>query len=288
MNENIDVIVSVIMTTYNQESYVEKTLKSILNQSTDFKIEIILHDDASTDDTKYILEKYYKLYPEIIVPIFRSVNIYQQGISPFVESLKIAKGKYIAICEGDDYWIDNNKLQKQFDLMEKNLDLSFCCHNAQIYYVNENKTSSFNKSLPSGRYSTKDLFNREWFIPTASLFFTKKSLSDLPEWYGEVRSQDLLTEIMASLHGNFWYDSNIMSVYRKNAIGSISSLPEKPWIYLKLRLVLMKNLYNEVSSLYKFYVIKDIFKTLVRIPYTALKYYTKKLLSIFNTEVIFK
>ncbi|AEE16179.1 Beta-ketoacyl-acyl-carrier-protein synthase III [Treponema brennaborense DSM 12168] len=134
-------MVSVVCLTYNHEKYIKDALNGFLIQETDFPFEVLVNEDTSTDDTAIILKEYEKKYQNIIKPIYHTVNEYSQDIDVFGNTVKRTKGKYIAICEGDDFWIDKNKLQMQVDFLEKNLEYSMCCHNAQV--VNElNKIST--------------------------------------------------------------------------------------------------------------------------------------------------
>lgn len=270
-------LVSITCITFNQESYIENTLKGFLVQKTDFPIEILIHDDASTDGTADIIRRYEKEYPNIIKPIIQIENQYSKKISidPTFNYSR-AKGIYIAICEGDDYWTNEHKLQQQFNFMQERSNLSFICHNAYVHDLSDNSKYLFNKKLSTGMYTTKDLFNKPWFIPTASLFIRKKALQDIPLWIGLVQSQDLVIEIAASIQGDFWYEEEPSSVYRKNAIGSLSSLmsdiSEKPWNYSMLRVSLMKKLLVYVPIKYKHLVVKDIITSYARINYLKLKY----------------
>jgi len=119
--EREQIMVSVVCITYNQVSYIEKAFKSFLMQKTNFKFEIIIHDDASSDGTKDILKKYSSLFPDKIILILQDKNQYSQGINIFNSYIyPIVRGKYIALCEGDDFWTDSNKLQIQFNYMENN------------------------------------------------------------------------------------------------------------------------------------------------------------------------
>lgn len=266
-------LVSITCITFNQEPYIENTLRGFLVQKTDFPIEILIHDDASTDGTADIIRRFEKEYPNIIKSILQTENQYSKKISiDSTFNYNRAKGIYIAICEGDDYWTNEHKLQQQFNFMQRRLDISFTCHNAYIHDLSNNSKYLFNKKLSTGMYTTKDLLNREWFIPTASLFIRKDALKDLPSWIGLVRSQDLVVEITASIQNNFWYQDELNSVYRKNATGSISSISEKPWNYLILRVFMMKKMFLYVPIKYRHLVVKDILLSYSKISYLKIRY----------------
>ena len=113
-------MVSVSCITFNHAGYIRQALDSFLMQKTDFAYEILIHDDASTDGTIDIIKEYEERYPDIIRPVLETENQYSKGISNIsgVFNFPRARGRYIAMCEGDDYWSDPYKLQKQFDLME--------------------------------------------------------------------------------------------------------------------------------------------------------------------------
>lgn len=117
-------LVSICSITYNHEPYIRQCLDGFLMQKTNFKYEIIIHDDASTDGTAEVIKEYAEKYPNLIIPIFQTENQYSKGLRGFYARFiyPIAKGKYIAICEGDDYWTDPYKLQKQVDFLEANLE----------------------------------------------------------------------------------------------------------------------------------------------------------------------
>ena len=129
-----DLVVSVCVQTYQHADYIRDCLDGILMQVTDFPFELLLHDDASVDGTVEICREYAEKYPEIIKPIFQKENKYSQGICPFTEyQIPRARGKYIAFCEGDDYWTDTQKLQKQVEILDANKDASACVHDFMCY-----------------------------------------------------------------------------------------------------------------------------------------------------------
>lgn len=123
-------LVSIVCHTFNHEKYLEETINGFLNQKVDFPIEIIIHDDASTDSTRAIIEKYVLEFPNLIHGVFQDTNVYSKKINIWSNfTFPIAKGKYIAICEGDDYWDDEHKLQEQVHFLEQNENFSICWTN---------------------------------------------------------------------------------------------------------------------------------------------------------------
>jgi len=130
-----NIIVSVICHTYNHENFIREAIDGIVLQKTNFDIEVIIHDDASTDKTREIIEEYRLKYPKLIKPIYQTENKFSQKLNISANfTYPVAKGKYIALCEGDDYWTDENKLQKQVDFLEQNTDYVICWTN----FVNKN------------------------------------------------------------------------------------------------------------------------------------------------------
>ena len=120
--EEKNIMVSICCITYNQEKYIKDAIEGFLMQKTNFLFEIIIHDDASTDKTADIIREYQQKYPDKIRTILQKENQYKKGVRNSYTVFKEAKGKYIAFCEGDDYWIDENKLQKQVNYMEEHED----------------------------------------------------------------------------------------------------------------------------------------------------------------------
>ncbi len=127
-----EIMVSISCITFNHEQYISDAIESFLMQQTNFNYEILIHDDASTDRTVEIIKEYQKKYPNLIKPIYQTENQYSKGADVSFINEKRAVGKYLSICEGDDYWTDPHKLQKQFDFMEEHPECSLCVHGGKV------------------------------------------------------------------------------------------------------------------------------------------------------------
>ena len=212
--------VSIICDTFNHEKYIENALKSFVCQKTKFKFEIIIHDDASSDGTQGIVLKYKKIYPQLIKCVFEKENLYSKGISHFWEStFKEIKGKYVAICEGDDFWVDENKLQLQHDYMEKNDSCSLCAHKAIRVSEDGSFLSIYSKrtlSDPTFEESVLDLS----LFPTSSMFFKKSFYTNNEHFLRSVPMFDYVLKILLANEGSVHILEETMSAYRTSSQGS--------------------------------------------------------------------
>ena len=212
--------VSIICSTYNQEKYIRDALESFVRQKTNFVFEVLVHDDASTDGTVDIIKEYEHKYPEIIKPIYQEKNQYSQKISIIkTYQLPRAQGKYIAICEGDDYWIDDYKLQKQYDALESHPNINICtCRIKQIL------GDKFKEDIAP---SEKDIiFTPEevilgggGFVGTNSIMLRKKEFME-NILYQKVMMLDYFMQIIGSIPGGMLYLNECMGIYRLSAVGS--------------------------------------------------------------------
>lgn len=223
-----EVMVSICCITYNHEKYIRQALDGFLMQKTNFKFEIVIHDDASTDSTQDIIREYEEKYPDIIKPIYQVENQHKKGKKGSLIAYNVAKGKYIALCEGDDYWTDENKLQMQVDYMEKNEQCTFCFHDAIILNMKNNQNEKwpwYNKKYykKSGNYNSgeMDLFGVK---PTASYMFRRKNIEKLPDWFKKCIVGDRPMELVMTSFGYAHHIEKVMSVYR---IGSGNSAMDK-------------------------------------------------------------
>ncbi len=206
------VMVSIRCLTYNQEKYIRDCLEGFVMQKTNFRFEAIVHDDASTDGTAAIIREYAKKYPDIITPIYQKENQYSKhngSLRRIMDSHM--RGKYIAFCEGDDYWIDENKLQRQVDFLESHSEYSLSTENGFILYTNSNKAIPFS-NLAECDLSLEDILKSRKF-PTASVLYRQNLNQD----YSKLSGATFDTKLWAYLatKGKVHFSPIISSVYRR-------------------------------------------------------------------------
>lgn len=208
-------LVSISCITYNHEPYIAQALNGFLMQKTSFPFEVLIHDDASTDRTADIIREYEKKFPNLIKPIYQKENQYSKGFTSVSATWNFprAQGKYIALCEGDDYWIDENKLQMQVDFLENNPEYGMCFHDAVVVNELENEVDSFSYHVIEKDYSATELFEN-WVVPTASMLFKKEILCyKLADRKNFIAGDIVLVE-QACVYGKVHGFKKKMSVYR--------------------------------------------------------------------------
>ncbi len=223
--KNICPLVSVFSWVYNHKEFIVESIESILIQETTFPIEIIIHDDASTDGTAEIIRSYEKKYPNILFKnILHQENQWSQGKSVMNPLFEKPQGKYIALTHGDDYWTDPLKLQKQVDFLEANEEYSMSFHDAIYLDMQTGKKSEFVSKFNSEREcKTKDIILADGEIyPTASLVF-RTDMLDLPKW-SKHSSGDYTLFLLLSVKGKIHNFNEFMSTYRTNVPGSLTSI----------------------------------------------------------------
>lgn len=218
-----DILVSINCLTYNQENIISDAIESFLAQKLNFNYEILIGDDCSIDNTSKVVEDYIKKYPGRIKLISSDRNVgYIKNSRRLHEN---SKGKYIAICDGDDFWIDPLKLQKQVDYMEKHPNCTMCFHAAKIVnYERKLLGTSVRPSKNSKSFTSGDLaIGGGGFFPTSSLLYPKKIMDNPPSWYFDSSVGDYPLALILSHHGYAYYIDEFMSVYRTGVIGSWTS-----------------------------------------------------------------
>jgi glycosyltransferase involved in cell wall biosynthesis len=215
-------VVSVICTTFNHVNYIDDAVRGFLIQKTDFPFEIIIHDDASTDTTQEIIKRYAKEYPRLIKLVIQTENQHSQGKSVSACAVKYSHAEILAFCEGDDFWIDENKLSLQTKIMRSNPDTALIVHPCIAFNGNDEKSSvSYIKGDKTGRFDAQDVLNvAAQFAPTSSYMFRRHVYDILPDWLDDAPVTDFLIEMYSMNLGVGLYTPEVMSVYRTISIGS--------------------------------------------------------------------
>lgn len=215
-----DIKVSVFAVAYNHAPFIERALDSLINQKTNFKYEILVHDDASTDGTAEIIKRYAEKYPDLIKPVLQTENQYVKGLFATTDFLPpLAKGKYIAVIECDDCWCDDNKLQRQFDFMESHPKCVLCTGNTDIFDMERGEiTGKFNYWKKLRKLTEKDVFIG-WSVHWSTFFFKKEYFNsfvvNFPACFGDYKR---LTSCF--YYGEVWCLPQVLSIYSfKNPYG---------------------------------------------------------------------
>lgn len=204
-------VLSVCIRTYNQERFIAQALDSVLMQKTSFPFEIIVSDDCSIDGTRVILLNYQRDYPDRIRLILGEENV--GGPRNLRRVIEASSSKYISCLDGDDYYTDKYKLQKQVEFLEGNERYAACFHN--VMNINE-KTGAKSLFLPLDfpeEVDAKDVISKKWFLPIHSVVMHRNYIT-FPEWYEDVMNDDFVVDLSVALHGPFYYMSDVMAVYR--------------------------------------------------------------------------
>lgn len=217
-----ETLVSIICNTYNHEKYISDAIESFLMQKTNFRYEVLINDDASTDKTAEIIRFYEEKYSHTIKPIYQVENQYSKGIKIGRINAERAIGKYIALCEGDDYWTDPYKLQKQIAFLENNPDYSLCVHGASAINASTNKKIyDFRPSKTSKDFSTEEaIIGGGGLFATNSMVYRRIESESMPDFYNNAPIGDYPLTIFLSLIGKVYYIDEIMSIYRYLVPGS--------------------------------------------------------------------
>lgn len=224
---NTNPLVSIVCLTFNEEDFVRDTLDNFLSQETNFPYEVLVYDDASQDRTPEILKEYADRYPDIFRMTLYTENNFKKGLGFFGlrEGFREARGKYIAYCEGDDYWCDNHKLQKQVDFLEAHPEYEVCAHETLVrndfnpavdgILFTHTKVNIFLDRTKQNRYSFRDTLTGNIFHISAMMFRNDLPIV-WPEWICEVTALDMILFMMLAERGDICLMRDVMSVYRHN------------------------------------------------------------------------
>ena len=238
--------ISVVVTTYNHEDYIATCLDSIINQKGNFDLEIIIGDDASTDSTSNIIDSYVKDFPEIIFKLRNEQNV---GLTKNLKNcLDRCSGDYVAVCEGDDYWIDFFKLQKQSDYLVEHPKCSMCFSYINLFYEEENRVVAHEAQQATTHdfLCTRDLIEMNVIGNFSCYMYNKGTIEKLSPKIFEVFTADWFFNIACSEFGDIGIIREIMSVYRIHKKGAWSGKPEREQLEEGLTQI---DLYNEILSM---------------------------------------
>lgn len=230
MENEKDIKVSVICIVYNQEEYVRDCLEGAVNQITDFDYEVIVHDDCSTDKTLEIVKEYQSNYPDLIKVIEEKENQFSQCDQRLPNELteKYIQGEYIACCEGDDYWIDVHKLQKQYDYMREHSECVMCTHNTKKYSLEKLEEVGLFFDWDTTHTLSSEETIVDWLVHCSS-FFMKRSVYAWDRILPSIWCGDYALLVYAFSLGEVVALSDIMSVYRcDNPKGALKNTLSKP------------------------------------------------------------
>ena len=216
--------VSIICLTFNHVAYLEDTLRGLLLQRTDFPFEILVFDDASTDGTSDIVRRYAAEYPAIIRAFIRPENTYSQGIMPRIFNVEEARGDYLAVCEGDDFWTDPNKLQVQFDFLEAHKDVVICGHDA-LTIDHNGAVGPLKLAAKHRQDATPDQLSRcERHILTLTMMYRNLALPEPFERNMVINGDSFLNSLIGA-HGSYHFHADIRpAVYRVHPGGVWSDI----------------------------------------------------------------
>ena len=215
------ILVRILCLTYNHEKYIRQALNGFISQQTSYSFEVVIHDDASTDGTVTIIKEYEKKYPHIIKAIYEKKNLYSQGIDFMRLCLeKFCQGKYIAFCEGDDYWIDTHKLDNQISFMEKHPECTLTYH--PVNYISNDDIIGNDMNWNEQREVSADeiIHGGGTFCASPSLVFKRIVGVEYPRFRIMADIGDFPLQILSALRGKVYYLPEIMGCYRKNHTGS--------------------------------------------------------------------
>lgn len=225
-------VVTVVCLTFNHASYVAKALDSFLKQETDFAFTVLVHDDASTDGTAQIVQRYANDHPDIIRPILQTENQYSQGVKVLAHVLSMVQTEFAAVCEGDDFWTDSRKLQRQVDWMRANPEGSLCVHATLMTSPDGRPVGEMRARSGDGDLTLKEILVGHDSIHTSSLLLRSAMVRELPRFYHLAPVGDRPLKMHLATCGTVHYLDAVMSTYRYGVSGSWTDRMKEPQVAL--------------------------------------------------------
>lgn len=240
---------SIIIPTYNHGKFIAQTIEGCLMQQTNFEFELLIGDDASTDNNALIISEYQAKFPNKIKAFLHKENLGPAhprelgGKNNVAFLFKQAKSPYIALCEGDDYWTDPLKLQKQVDFLDANPDFALVHHQLEVIYEDNSPSHFFNDEDQQETSNLTDLLKDEkWILGTASTVFRNTIQGNFPDWWMKSASGDLGIFFLATAHGKIKYMNECMGAYRKHRGGMTNIHTPQNLIFLRNRMEMFETL----------------------------------------------
>lgn len=214
MNKKQDIILSVCVRTHNQKQFVRETLDSVLRQQTTFTFEIIVSDDASSDGTVNILQEYQNVHPDKIRLLLSEKNI--GGPKNLKRVIEASNAKYVTCLDGDDFYTDEYKLQKQVFFLETHPEYAACFHNT--WYADETGRlcGLFNRPDFHAVHDAREFIRERWFVPIHSAVLRREYI-EFPEWYNTVMNDDYVVHLSVAKHAPYYYMPDVMVAYRRHS-----------------------------------------------------------------------
>jgi glycosyltransferase involved in cell wall biosynthesis len=216
--------VSVCLITFNHEKFIVQAIESILCQEVKFNYEIIIGEDFSSDKTRSIVIDYQKQYPDKIRLILPEENLGCYGQKIFVQTLQACRGEYIALLDGDDYWICSHKLQQQVDYLDNHPECAICFHDVTTIFEDKVGLSQRYNNFEPQELSNIENILKSNFIPTCSTLYRRGLFDEFPEWYNETVCGDWVLHVLNARHGKIGYINKCLGVYRVHRNGLFSSM----------------------------------------------------------------
>jgi glycosyltransferase involved in cell wall biosynthesis len=242
-------LVSVLMITYKHEEFLAQAIHSIMAQQTGFGVQLLVGDDLPSEISIAIGEGLAKQYPERVLYFKRTKNL---GVQPnFVDLYNKTEGsKYLAVCEGDDFWIDPLKLQKQVDFLEQNEDFALCFHETEVQFFDKKEEPYLlNENLEKDVFTIKDLIGEDeiWFMATASTCYRREAVGAFPDWFLKSKSGDIPMHILTARNGKIKFLNEKMGVYRKHSGGHSLTDHTDDEAFLRNRIMMYSELNRETG-----------------------------------------
>lgn len=241
MKEN-NIILSVCIRTHNQSRFIRKALDSVIQQQTKFSFEIIVSDDASSDGTVEILKNYQSAYPDKIRLLLSETNI--GGPQNLKRVIEASDAKYVTCLDGDDFYTDTYKLQKQVYILEAHPEYAACFHNTWYADGQGRLCGLFNRPDFHAIHDAREFIRERWFVPIHSAVLRREYI-EFPDWYNTVMNDDYVVHLSVVKHGPYFYIPDVMVAYRHHGNNTSRAYRDQVLMNTQLYTILenMKPLY---------------------------------------------